>query len=140
MKTLLALFLIVYLAPHIRAQDQGDIQKEFDRLCSFSYLYSDEEVGPGFSLEISFRGAPVAGAQIELEHEGKAVATARTNAGGFAHFSEIPPGKYSPKAADGLVFPENLVIKVNSNHGFFENVKWYWPMESIAYRKLRGRF
>jgi len=107
----------------------------------FDHLFSKEEVGPDFSLKISFHHAPVEGARIELEHGGKAVATARTNSRGVAIFSAIPPGEYSPRAVDGLVFPVgSLVLEVRPGHAVSEKVKLDWPGYSVATQNLRGKF
>jgi len=141
MKIWPAIFALMILASVARAQEQVDFEKEFGRLCFFDHLFSEEEVGPDFSLKISFRNAPVSGARIELEHDGKVEATARTDFHGLARFSAIRPGQYNPQAADGLVFPVgSLVIMVKAGHASGEKVKLDWPSYPLAVRNLRGRF
>lgn len=140
MKMYPAIFVLVILASLARAQEQVDLEKEFDRLCMIDWLYTEEELGPDFSLQILFHDAPVTGARIELEHDGKVIATARTNSRGLADFSAIPVGEYHPQAADGLVFPlGRLVIKVVANHRLGERAKLEWPAETISVRTLSGR-
>ncbi len=109
--------------------------------CDVDWIFTEEVVGPSFSLKILFHGTPVAGTRITLNKDGKAAATATTNQHGIAYFVSIPPGKYDPESPDGLLFPSGrLVIEVQAKHPFGQKVSLNWPNYSLAYRFLRGRF
>lgn len=104
-------------------------------------MFTEETVGPSFSLKVSFHGTPVAGTRITLNKGRKALATARTNRGGFARFERIAPGKYDAESPDGLLFPSGrLVIEIKADHSAGEKLTLHWPSDSVAYRVLRGRF
>jgi hypothetical protein len=110
-------------------------------ICDVDWIFSEETVGPSFSLKTSFRGTPVTGARITLNKDGKVAATVTTNQKGVARFVSIPPGKYDPQSPDGLLFPTGrLVIEVKPKHASGERVSLDWPNSSLAYRFLRGRF
>jgi len=133
--------LVVLLLSSGACAQSNDLESEFDRLCVMDHLFSEEEVGPDFSIQLSFHETPVAGARIELEYGGKITTTAPTDSRGVARFSAIPAGEYWPRAADGLAFPNgSLEIKVVTNHSRAEKVKLEWPASSISVRGVRGRF
>ena len=136
----LALFLSA-LGCGVVAQPQQVPEPSYEWLrCDADWIFSDEEVGSNFSIQISFHEAPVAGARIELERAGKVMAGARTDSRGVAHFTSMPPGEYWPRATDGLGFPiGSKEIKVVLNHRAVENVKLNWPAHSISVRGVRGR-
>ena len=109
--------------------------------CDVDWIFTEEAVGPSFSLKASFHGTPVAGARITLNKDGKVATTATTNQHGVARFVSIPPGKYEPESPDGLLFPSGrLVIEVKAKHASGEKVSLDWPNYSLTYRFLRGRF
>jgi hypothetical protein len=109
--------------------------------CFVDWIYSEETVGPGFSLQLSFHGSPIAGAPISLSKSGSVVSTARTNSRGVAHFSAVPPGEYHPGSPDGLLFPTgSLVIEVKADHASGEKLKLDWPGDSVTTQNLRGKF
>jgi len=140
-KTLLLLLVSGALAHSAAAQSQQvpePYRKWLD--CFVDWIFSEEEVGSTFSIQISFREAPVAGVRIELEREGQVAATARTNSHGVARFSAIPPGEYWPRAGDGLAFPRgSQEIKVVLNHPNREKLKLEWPADAMSVRGVRGR-
>ena len=142
MKNLLVIFTLMVLASFARAQSADEVRPPRKWLeCDVDWIISgDEKVGPDFSLEISFDDGPLTGARIELEHDGKVVATAKTDSRGLAHFTAIPPGEYSPRPAGGLGFPRaSQDIEVVRNHGSGKKVKLRWPASSISVRALSGR-
>lgn len=127
-----------------RANSQTEYLREFfdkRRNCDLVWGVSDWEVGPSFSLRVSFHEIPVAGARIELEtNEGQTGFTTTTDSLGFARFSAIPPGEYYPGATDGLDFPlGHVIVKVVPNHPSGNKVEIEWPAQSISVRRLRGR-
>lgn len=109
--------------------------------CFVDWIFTEEAVGPSFSLKTSFHGGPVSGARITLTKDGKVAATATTNQAGVARFVSIPPGTYYPESSDGLLFPSgSLAIEVKAKHASGEKVSLDWPASSLKYRSLSGRF
>jgi hypothetical protein len=126
------------------AQDQdsnGTNPKRKWLECDVDWIFSEEIVGPGFSLQFSFRAAPIAGVPISLSKSGNVVSTTRTNSHGVAHFRAISPGNYDPSSPGGLLFPSgSLVIEVKADHPSGERVKLDWPGHSVTTQNLRGKF
>ncbi len=94
---------------------------------------------------MSYHGAPIAGARIELNKALNAsgdgiAATAKTDSRGIASFRAIPEGRYFPDSPDGLLFPLYLIIEVEAGQASGKAVKLDWPDHSIVVRNLRGRF
>ena len=109
--------------------------------CIVDWIFSEETVGPGFSLQLSFHGSPIAGVPVSLSKGGSMVSTVTTNSHGVAYFSAIPPGKYDPGSPDGLLFPSgSLVIEVQADHISGEKLKLDWPRHSVTTQNLRGKF
>jgi hypothetical protein len=123
-------------------QDSNDTHPKRKWLeCDVDWIFSDETVGPGFSLQLSFHGSPIAGVSISLSGSESAVFTAKTNSHGVAHFSAIPPGKYHPSSPGGLLFPSgSLVIEAKADHASGQKLKLDWPGYSVTTRDLRGKF
>jgi hypothetical protein len=134
--------LFVTLSSLVRAQEPTIAQPHRKWLdCDIDWIFSEETVGPRFSLQMSFKGSAIPGVQIFLSQGGNAVATARTNSCGVAHFDTIPPGKYDSGSSNGLLYPSrSLLIEVKADHKLGEKLKLDWPGYSYAYRFLRGRF
>jgi hypothetical protein len=132
----------VMLSVFGRAQGQDLLEPNKKWLdCDVDWIFSEETVGPGFSLQLSFHGSPIAGVPVSLSKNGIAASTAKTNSHGVARFSEIPPGQYDPSSPGGLIFPSgSLVIEVNAHHPSGEKVKLEWPGYSITTQNLRGKF
>lgn len=115
--------------------------------CDVDFLFTTETVGPDFSLSVSFKDAPIVGVRVSLVRggvewkpgDGEVVATAETDSSGIAQFYAIAPGSYTPKAEDGLFFPNNEFIDVRARHRAGEQVKVHWPVWPMAVRALRGR-
>jgi hypothetical protein len=125
-----------------QAQDSDDTHPKRKWLeCDVDWIFSEETVGPAFSLQLSFHGSPIAGAPISLSKSGSVVSTARTNSHGVAHFSAIPPGEYHAGSPDGLLFPSrSLIIEVKADHASGKKLKLDWPGYSITTQNLRGKF
>ena len=143
MKVQRILIFVAIIASVPSAQGQGDPQGEFDRLCSFDFLFSEATVGRDFLLRVSFHGVPVAGTQITLNRaintSGNGVAaTAKTDSRGIARFRTIPEGSY-PDSTEGLRFRASL-IKVAARHASSETVEVDWSDHFIGVRNLRGTF
>ena len=135
-----ALFLLILGTASAQGQELAEPHKKW-LLCDVDWMFTEETVGPSFSLKTSFHGTPVARARITLNKDGKVAATATTNKKGVAHFVSVPRGKYDPESPDGLLFPSGrLVIEVKPKHASGERVSLDWPNSSRAYRLLRGRF
>ena len=132
---------LVMLSGLARAQEQG-LAKPYKWLeCDVDWMFSEATVGPGFSLQLSFNGSPIAGVLVSLSKNGKVAATARTNSHGVARFNAIPPGKYDPGSPDGLLFPSgSVVIEVKAHHASGERVKLDWPGYTVTTQNLRGKF
>jgi hypothetical protein len=140
-----ALVLTVSLATltsAVRAQEPSIAEPYKKWLnCTIDWIFTEETVGPNFSLKVAFHGTPVAGNRITLNKDSKVAATATTNRRGIAQFDSIPPGKYDPESPDGLLFPSGrLVIEVKAEQASGDNLSMDWPNYSVAYRLLRGRF
>jgi hypothetical protein len=125
-----------------QAKDSDDTNPKRKWLeCDLDWIFSEETVGPGFSLQLSFHGSPIAGVPISLSKSGSVVSTVTTNSHGVAHFSAIPPGKYDPSSPGGLLFPSgSLVLEVKADHAPGEKVKLDWPGHSLTTQNLRGKF
>ncbi len=109
--------------------------------CDVDWMFSQETVGPAFSLQVSFHGSPIPGVPISLDKSKGGAFTARTNSHGVAHFGAIPPGRYDPSSPNGLLFPSgSLVIEVKADHASHEKLKLDWPGYSIPTQNLRGKF
>jgi hypothetical protein len=135
-----AILVVLVYSANAQEQELGEPYKKWLD-CAVDWIFNEEAVSPSFSLKISFHGAPVAGARITLNKDGKAAVTATTNQQGVARFVSIPPGKYDLESPDGLLFPSGrLVIEVKAKHVSGEKVSLDWPNYSLAYRFLRGRF
>jgi hypothetical protein len=133
---------VVILSGLVHAQEQGSPEPHKKWLdCDVDWIFSEETVGPGFSMQLSFHGSPIAGVRISLSKNGSVVATAKTNSHGVADFKAIPPGKYNPDSPDGLLFPSgSLVIEVKVRHASGEKLRLDWPGYSVATQNLRGKF
>lgn len=134
------LLIVLFCTANAQRQELAEsYKKHLD--CFVVWGFSEETVGPSFSLNASFNGSPVAGARITLANDGKVAATATTNQHGVARFVSIPPGNYHPESPDGLLFPSgSFVIEVEAKHASGEKVSLDWPISSLAYRSLSGRF
>jgi len=116
-------------------------------LCDVDFLFTTETVGPDFSVRLFSEQAPPAGVRLKLVRggtewkpgDGRVVATAKTDSTGVAQFLAIHAGNYHPRIEDGLLFPNNEFIEVESGHRSGEEVRVYWPGESTKVRALRGR-
>jgi hypothetical protein len=140
MSVVSALLVVLFSTANAQGQELTEPYKKW-LVCDLDWIFTEEVVGPSFSLKTSFHGAPVTGARITLNKDGKVAATATTNQKGVALFVSIPPGKYDPQSPDGLLFPiGRLVIEVKPKHASREKVSLDWPNSSLAYRFLRGRF
>jgi len=133
--------LVAVLACGAYAQKQ-ELSKPYRKWleCDVVWPFSVEGVGPDFSMNVSFKEAPVAWARIALVRgDGEVVAIAETDSNGTAEFSAIVPGSYTPRAEDGLLFPDNEFIDVKASHRSGEEIKVFWPGMTVAVRALHGR-
>jgi hypothetical protein len=122
-----------------QSQDDGQPQKKWLN-CDVDWPFSEEDVGPDFSLQISFHSTPIPSTKIELrKNGGDVVATSKTDSRGIAHFHAIPAGRYTADSADGLLFPPTN-LKVDAKHASIEKATVDWPEHAIAVRSPRGRF
>lgn len=142
-RTTLILFAItVTILSHL-AYDQEQVVNES---CRRWLDWSEEEVGPDFSLKVSFHGRPVAGTRITLNKAINAsgdgvVASAKTDPRGIARFHAIPKGRYYPYSSEGLLFPSGFqIVEVKTEHAHVKQVKIDWPSTALTIRNLRGRF
>lgn len=130
-------------------QDAKDVQAQFDRLCSFDWIFTPYDVGRDFSVKLSSRQAPLPGIRIVLTPSGelkdvsgnrRVPVTAITDSSGTAHFLAVTPGKYNAEAKNGLDFPSNEVTVHSAGEGDFDaEVEIEWPLEPLPVRTLRGR-
>jgi len=136
-----ALLAVLACSANAQEQELAEPYKEWLTCDVFDWIFTEEAVGPSFSLKISFHGTPVAGGRITLNKDGKVAAKATTNQHGVARFVSISSGRYDAESSDGLLFPTGrLEIEVKAKHASGDMVSLDWPNYSLGYRFLRGRF
>lgn len=104
------------------------------------WIFTPYDVGPDFSVTLSFRQAPLPGILVILTPSGELVdargkrrapVTAMTDSSGTARFLAVQPGKYTASPKDGLVFLSNEVT-VHARGDFDGEIAIEWPLDSVA--------
>jgi|SRR5208282_1649663 len=143
---------VAALATFSFAQNQGVNDAPVENkwlLCDFDWIFTPYDVGPDFSVTLSFRQAPLSGIRVMLTPGGALAnagvshgtpVTAMTDSSGTAHFLGVQPGKYTAAAKNGLAFPSNEVT-VHAGGDFDTEITIEWPLDSVALlvRTLHGR-
>jgi hypothetical protein len=144
---------VAALATSSFAQNQGVNDAHTDNkkwlLCDADWIFTPYDVGPDFSVTLSFRQAALPGILVILTPGGQLVdaggkrgapVTAMTDSSGTAHFLGVQPGKYTAAAKNGLAFPSNEVT-VHAGGDFESEITIEWPLDSVAVpvRTLHGK-
>ena len=119
---------------------------EFDRLCSYDWLFTPYDVGRDFAVKLSYHRGRIPDIQVTLTPSGvkdaneqlRVPISAVTDSSGTAHFSAVPVGKYTVGAKDGLEFPSNE-LTVHAKGHFDNAISIEWPLVPLPVRTLRGK-
>ena len=114
----------------------------FSSAVACTYSSFPQELGRDFSIEVSDRGRPVAGLQIELstnpseDREIRSVKVVTTDASGVATFSGVKPGNYFVGIKQAA-FRQNTEIRVlkSAKPGNSEMVHFDWPGRQVLSTK-----
>lgn len=100
---------------------------------------------PDFTVRVSFRREPIAGAKVTLtsidplpDGSGEYLKfPGVTEVDGIAQFYAVPPGRYIAHVNQGLLAQsQDVVVETGSNN--MGELRLEWPMTPIATRSLRG--
>jgi hypothetical protein len=116
--------------------------------CDVDWIFTPYEVRPDFSVNLSFRQAPLSGIRVVLTPTGESAGASEhsivpitrvTDSSGTAHFLGVPAGKYFAGAKNGLFFSSNEVT-VHAQGEFDREIAIEWPLDlnELSVRKLRG--
>jgi hypothetical protein len=132
------------------SQDQGSSVAPAYRkwlVCDVDWIFTPYDVASDFSVNLSFRQAPLPGIRVVLTPTGESTdasghrrvpVTAVTDSSGTAHFLAVPAGKYDAGAKNGLFFPSNEVT-VHTEGDFDHEIGIQWPLETLPIRTVRGK-
>jgi hypothetical protein len=132
------------------AQDQdpnGRHVKKKWLFCDVDWIFTPYDVGPDFSIKLSFHQAPLPATSVVLtpggeltdaSGRGRVPVAAVTDSSGTAHFLSVPPGKYTAGAKNGLSFPSNEVT-VHADGDFDNEISIEWPLDPLPVHTLRGK-
>ncbi len=131
------------------AQDEvpTDPSAEFDRLCTYDRMYTPYDLGRDFSVKLSYHQALIPDIRVTLTSSGeekdvsgqlRVPISAVTDSSGTAHFSAVPPGKYTIGAKDGLEYPSNELTVHGKGH-FDAEIAIEWPLVPLPVRAVRGK-
>jgi hypothetical protein len=132
------------------SQDQGpNVAPAYRKwlTCDVDWIFTPYDVSSDFSVNLSFRQAPLPGIRVVLTPTGESTAASGrggvpvssvTDSSGTAHFLAVPAGKYDAGAKDGLFFPSNEVT-VHADGDFDQEIEIEWPLVTLPVRALRGK-
>jgi hypothetical protein len=116
-------------------------------VCDIDWIFTPYDVSSNFSINLSFRQAPLPGIRVVLTPTGESAdgsghsrvpVTAVTDPSGTAHFLAVPAGKYDAAAKNGIFFPSNEVT-VHADGDFDREIEFEWPLDLLPVRALRGK-